>query len=340
MTRLLLILAALALLCMPALAHDDDPPTACADHTLAVGFYAFFEPVSYNASDDPDSDDFHTHLGYEADLLSAMEALDSAGLSFTRSAIATWAGIWLRSASEDFDIVSGGITSLDTRRYDDEGVEQIAFTRSHMTFRHSLLTRADDAERLDSYAALTSDVRVGVVPSTTGESRLLEITGLTDADGVLIAGATVETPAGALTADGSGDYVITAADESPGLEGRTRLLPPDETMPQVVYLGAELGEAVLIEALENGDIDAIARGQIGNGLVAAQSDGELVISALDDAVEYGGLSTDVDAVELRECLDDKINWLTDGGALDYADWLDDPEVFMARAKLWNESQGE
>ena len=226
MTRLLLILAALALLCMPALAHDDDAPTACADHTLAVGFYAFFEPVSYNASDDPDSDEFHKHLGYESDLLSAMEAMAGAGLTFTRSAIPTWAGIWLRSASHDYDIVLGGITNLDTRRYDKDGVEQIAFTSSHLTFRHSLLTRAEAAERLDSYAALTSDDRVGVVPSTTGESRLLEITGLTDADGVLLAGVTVETPAGALTADGSADYVITAADESDGLEGRTRLLPP------------------------------------------------------------------------------------------------------------------
>ena len=340
MTRLLLILAALALLCMPALAHDDDAPTACADHTLAVGFYAFFEPVSYNASDDPDADEFHKHLGYESDLLSAMEAMADAGLTFARSAIPTWAGIWLRSASHDYDIVLGGITNLDTRRYDKDGVEQIAFTSSHLTFRHSLLTRAEAAERLDSYAALTSDDRVGVVPSTTGESRLLEITGLTDADGVLLAGVTVETPAGALTADGSADYVITAADESDGLEGRTRLLPPDESKPQVVYLGAELGEVVLIDALKDGEIDAIARGQIGNGLVASASDGELVISALDEAVEYGGLSTDVDAVDLRECLNDKIEWLTDDGALDYADWLDAPEVFMARAKLWNESQGE
>ena len=340
MTRLLLILAALALLCMPALAHDDDPPTACADHTLAVGFYAFFEPVSYNASDDPDSDEFHKHLGYESDLLSAMEAMAGAGLTFARSAIPTWSGIWLRSASHDYDIVLGGITNLDTRRYDKDGVEQIAFTSSHLTFRHSLLTRAEAAERLDSYAALTSDDRVGVVPSTTGESRLLEITGLTDADGVLLAGVTVETPAGALTADGSADYVITAADESDGLEGRTRLLPPDESKPQVVYLGAELGEVVLIDALKDGEIDAIARGQIGNGLVASASDGELVISALDEAVEYGGLSTDVDAVALRECLNDKIEWLTDDGALDYADWLDDATIFMQRADLWNEDAAD
>lgn len=334
MLRSLLILLSLVLLCLPAVAADDDSPP-CADRALSVGFYAFFEPVSYSADADPDSPDFDTHLGYEADLLSALESLDDAGLSFTRRAIATWDEIWLRSAAPDYDLVGGGITNLDSRRYDKNGEEQIAFTGSHITFRQSLLARAEDAERLDSYAALTSDVRVGAVPNTTGESRLLEITGLTDAQGTLLAGTQIETPAGIVIADGSSDFVITAADESDNLAGRTRLLPPGESRPQVVYLGVELGEVELIEALYAGDIDAIARGQIGNGLVAATSTGELVISALDESVEYGGFSADVDAVALRECLNDKIDWLTDGGRLDYQDWLDDPGVFMQRADMWN-----
>ncbi len=340
MTYLLLILATLALLCIPTLAADEDAPATCADDTLSVGFYAFFEPVSYSADPDPDSEGFHQHLGYEADLLSAMEAMDGAGLTFTRTAIPTWDGIWLRSASDDFDIVTGGITNLDTRRYDDGSIEQIAFTSSHITFRQSLLVRAEDAERLDSYESLTSDVRVGAVPSTTGEARLLEITGLADADGRLLAGARVETPRGTVIADGSSDFLITAADESDNLAGRTRLLPPNDSLPQVVYLGVELGEVELIEALYAGEIDAIARGQIGNGLVDAASDDQLVISVLDEAVEYGGFSTDVDALELRECLNDKIDWLTDGGRLDYQDWLDDFAVFMQRAELWNEGASQ
>lgn len=334
MLRALLIALLLVLLCLPVGAADDDS-TPCADRTLSVGFYAFFEPVSYSADADPDSPDFDTHLGYEADLLSALESLGDAGLSFTRQGIALWDEIWLRSATPDYDLVVGGITNLDSRRYDADGEEQIAFTSSHITFRQSLLVRAEDAERLDSYASLTSVVRVGAVPNTTGESRLLEITGLTDAHGTLLAGTQVETPEGIVIADGSSDFVITAADESDSLAGRTRLLPPGDSRPQVVYLGVELGEVELIEALYAGDIDAIARGQIGNGLVAAASAGELVISALDDAVEYGGFSTDVDAVALRECLNHKIDWLTDGGRLDYQDWLDDPSVFMQRADLWN-----
>ena len=334
MLRSLLILLSLVLLCLPAGAADDGSPP-CADHTLSVGFYAFFEPVSYSADADPDSPDFDTHLGYEADLLSAMQAMEGAGLRFTRQGIALWDEIWLRSATPDYDLVMGGITNLESRRYDADGEEQIAFTGSHITFRQSLLVRAEDAERLDSYAALTSGVRVGAVPNTTGESRLLEITGLTDAQGTLLAGTQVETPEGIIIADGSSDFVITAADESDNLAGRTRLLPPGDSRPQVVYLGVELGEVELIEALYAGDIDAIARGQIGNGLVAAAWAGELVISVLDESVEYGGFSTDIHAVALRECLNDKIDWLTDGGRLDYQDWLDDPSVFMQRAEMWN-----
>ncbi len=334
MFRWMLISLSLVLLCVPLRASDDDL-SSCADRTLSVGFYAFFEPVSYSADADPDSPEFDTHLGYEADLLSAMAAMEGAGLRFMRRAIATWDEIWLRSAAPDNDLVGGGITNLDARRYDADDEEQIAFTSSHITFRQSLLVRAEDAERLDSYAALTSDVRVGAVPNTTGEARLLEITGLTDAQGTLLAGTQIETPEGIVSADGSSDYVITGADESDNLAGRTRLLPPGESQPKVVYLGVELGEIELIEALYAGEIDAIARGQIGNGLVAAASAGELVISALDDAVEYGGFSTDVDAVALRECLNHTIDWLTDGGRLDYQAWLDDPSVFMQRAEMWN-----
>ena len=68
------------------------------------------------------------------------------------------------------------------------------------------------------HSDLTSDMRVGVLADTTGERRLLELTGLVDADGALIAGTRIETDAGTLTADGSANYTIDFAAESPGLE--------------------------------------------------------------------------------------------------------------------------
>ena len=73
---------------------------------LKVGFYAYFAPVSHSADEDPSSDGFHTHAGYEADLLSALEAMEDTGLSFSRSPIEPWEDIWLKSAGDEYDIVA------------------------------------------------------------------------------------------------------------------------------------------------------------------------------------------------------------------------------------------
>ncbi len=65
----------------------------CTDskRVLNVGFFAYFAPVSYSANEDPTADGFNTHQGYEADLLTALEMMEDAGISFTRSAIAEMA---------------------------------------------------------------------------------------------------------------------------------------------------------------------------------------------------------------------------------------------------------
>ena len=163
--------------------------------------------------------------------------MQGVGVSFTRRGIAPWDDIWLAPASSEFDVVGGGITILESRTRDEDGEEAVVFTSGHVTFRQSLLTRAEDASRFASYADLTGDVRVGVLRNTTGEARLLQLTGLTDADGVLAAGVSVDTPQGAVVADGSPAYFITAASESDVLAARRLLRPPSDDMPQVVYLG-------------------------------------------------------------------------------------------------------
>ena len=122
------------------------------------------------------------------------------------------------------------------------------------------MTRAEDASRFAGYADLTGGVRVGVLRNTTGEARLLQITGLVDADGVLAAGVTIDTPQGEIFADGSPDYVITAAHTSPALAERSVLRPPSDDMPQVVYLE----DSERLSALSGGVVDALARGEIGN----------------------------------------------------------------------------
>ena len=309
----------------------------CTDGTrvLNVGFYAYFAPVSYSADENPDSDGFNTHQGYEADLLTALEAMEGAGLSFFRKPITLWPGIWLKSAESGYDMVGGGITILDSRTKDAEGTPRVSFTSGHITFRQSLLVRAEDAERLATHAMLTNDVRVGVLASTTGEARLLQLTGLADADGILAEGTQIETPQGTVTADGTAGYKITAADASPNLAERHHIFPASENMPQVIYLGDSLGEAELLAALAEGTIDAIARGEIGNRDAVQASDGAFVVTALDAAVEYGGFTFALEETELAACIDEKINYLTDNKNIGYAEWLQDTSVFMNRAEMWN-----
>ncbi len=314
---------------------DETGPCVEDGRVLNVGFYAYFEPVSYSANEDPASDGFNTHAGYEADLLTALEAMEDTGLSFYRRGIAVWENIWLLSADPAYDIVGGGITILDSRTMDDTGNSVVAFTEGHIQFRQSLLVRSEDADRLAHYSDLNSDVRVGALAGTTGEFRLLEITVLVDGNGVLATGTRIETPEGALIADGAG-YVITPAGESPNLVGRRLLYPPSDAMPQVVYLGYTEGEKELFDALRAGDIDAVARGEIGNRDAASVESGEFIVTALDDKVEQGGFTLAVQDADLLSCLNERIGRLTDNRRIGYAEWLEDSSVFMRRAQQWND----
>lgn len=308
------------------------PSSACADRVLNFGFFAFFAPVSSSADPDPSSGEFNTHVGYEADLLTALEAMDGAGLSFSRRGIDIWPNIWLLSAGAKYDIVGGGITILDSRTRDEMGNEVVSFTSGHIAFRQSLLVRAEDGARWASHDDLTSEVRVGVLASTTGEARLLVLTGFVNADGVLTEGVRVATQTDTMVADGSADYFITAAGASPNLEGRRYLYPPVDKMPQVVYLGAS--EEELLGALASKSIDALARGEIGNRDAVHASGGAFVVTALDAAVEYGGFTLGVEDAGLAACIDDKINYLTDDQRIGYGEWRQDPLIFMTRARMW------
>ena len=314
---------------------EDAPGAACSDgQALQVGFYAFFAPVSYSADADPGTAGFDEHRGYEADLLTALAAMDGAGLSFVRHGIAEWSGIWLKAAEPEYDLVGGGITILDARTRDAAGDRVILFTAGHIAFRQSLLVRAADAERFAQYSDLTSQAQVGVLRGTTGEIRLLELTGLVDAQGTLAAGTRIDTPTGTLVADGTAAYTITPAAASANLVGRQRLVPPAANMPHVIYLGEEIGEAELLEALQNGQIDAIARGEVGNRDASLASNGELVVAALDEAAEFGGFALGAQDAELAACLDEKINYLTDRQRIGYGEWRANPAIFLQRAEQW------
>ncbi len=302
---------------------------------LRLGFYAHFAPVSHSADGEPGSPGFDVHQGYEADLLTALEAMDGVGVSFSRRGIGIWDDIWLASAGPEFVVVGGGITILDSRTRDANGNAAVVFTSGHIAFRQSLLVRAGEESRFTGYDDLTSGVRVDALAGTTGEARLLELTGLTTADGVLVAGGSIDTPRGAVSADGTSNYRITAAAASENLAGRRRIRPPDVNMPEVVYLGDRLGETELLAALEDGEIDALARGEVGNRDAEHASGGAFAVALLDDAVERGGFTFAVEDAEIAACLSDRIDFLTEEMSIGYAEWLRDPSVFMGRAEVWN-----
>ncbi len=310
-------------------------PCTGGPRVLKVGFYAHFAPISYSADENPGSAAFNTHLGYEADLLTALEAMEGVGLTFSRTAIAEWDGIWLKSAEPAYDIIGGGITILESRRQDATGIPVVTFTSGHITFRQTLLVRAEDAERLSTHAALNSEVRVGALPGTTGEARLLQLTGLVDANGALLSGTRIETRNRTVVADGTAAYTITAAGASPNLSDRQHIYPPTETLPQVIYLGDALGESALLEALIAGRIDAIARGEVGSQEAAHASHGELVVTAFDEQIEYGGFTLALENADLAACIDAKLDYLTDNKNIGYGEWSQDPLVFMKRAMQWN-----
>ena len=313
---------------------------ACSMRVLRAGFYAHFSPVSYSANQEPGSACFDLHRGYEADLLTALEAMEGAGISFERRGVAEWDRIWLRSAGAEFDLVGGGITILDSRTRDASGATRVVFTPGHIRFRQSLLVRSADARRLAEYRDLTADVRVGVLAATTGEARLLQIVGLSDQEGVLAIGTHIETPSGTVTADGSTRYAIRGSGASPVVAGRRRIVPPTDSMPQVVVHGDDATEQTLLAALRTGEIDALARGIVGNRWAADASDGDFAVTALDSAIELGGFTLSADEQELADCIGAKVDWLTDEGRIGYSDWIDDPTVFLDRARIWRPGRAE
>ncbi|MYH39894.1 MAG: amino acid ABC transporter substrate-binding protein [Candidatus Dadabacteria bacterium] len=309
---------------------------ACVEdgRRLEYGFFADFRPVSYSENLDPDSSGFNSHLGYEADLLTALETMEGAGLIFNRSAIGEWPGIWLLPATPRYDLVGGGITILESRTRDATGTTKVTFTSGHIIFRQSLLVRAEDARRYGSYDDL-DDARVAVLGGSTGEHRLLQLTGVVDAEGNLAAGTVIHLGDGTrLTADGSADYRITAAASTGNLSGRTRIEGTRGTVREVLIMSTDQEQ---LDALDNGVVDALARGEVGNHEASRSSNSRFVVTALDPEVEYGGFAFDKDDRALADCIDARINYLTDNRRIGFAEWVEDPEVFLKRARYWNAS---
>ena len=351
---ILLCVALLTVGCTGPEAADDvasEPPESI-ERNVNLAFYAHYPPVSSSADSHLGTAGFDQHLGYEADLLDAVEAMPGFGLTFQRRGIDDWADIWLLPAADGIDIACGGITIDPQRTRGPDGEPAVRFTDGHIEFRQSLLVRAADADRLAAYESLDGGDAVGVQTATTGESRLLQLIGAADEHGRLAERTRVMIEAG----DGSGDQHtveatganslwINPGGSSAELAGRVRLIPPDPSKPEVVYLDrlgasgldtADTSESQL-EALRNGTVDAIAQGIVETTATAAASGDELVVSVVDRQVEIGGCTVAADDADLADRMNRALRWLTDDGSVGFADWVDDPDVFAERAASWAEA---
>ena len=107
--RVAAVVFGVAAVLLAAGAAATEPPAACTEEgrVLKLGFFHDFAPVSYSADRDPASAGFHEHRGYEADLLTALEAMGAARFS-RRAAGGAFAGIWLKAATPEYDLIGGG----------------------------------------------------------------------------------------------------------------------------------------------------------------------------------------------------------------------------------------
>ena len=56
----------------------------------------------------------------------------------------------------------------------------------------------------------------------------------------------------------------------------------------------------------------------------------------DDETEHGGFALSAADAGLASCLSEKIDYLTDDRRIGYAEWREDPSVFLRRAEAWDE----
>jgi len=234
--------------------------------TLTVCSYTDFTPISYGEG-----------LGFEADLARAIGERWEVSVAFVP--VTVFDGIWLTPSDSTLpcDIAIGGITPTDERK--NEGA---TFSPTTTDFAQSLLVRKSDADsgRIADYSSFVgTDMVIGVVPGTTGES-----------------------------------YAKQRAQEA--------------GLPITVFRRYP-SEAELLPALTSGEIDAIARGEIGNRYQQAQ-DPSLLTIGLRDFGEGFAMSVDPANGQLLTSLAEALDAVTESGTIGYPQWVQDPGILAAK----------
>ena len=212
----------------------------------------------------------------------------------------------------------------------------IRFGVAHVSFRQSLLVRSGSA--INRHTDLISEHRVGVLRGTTGEKRLLELTGIIDAEGFLRSGTQVELAGGEVLIAGGPDsgaaLRIAAGTGSVVIATRVRLTPAGDDRPEVLYFNSDSEQ---LSALLEGVVDALARGELGNRVTARDTPG-LRVTAIDtEGDEWGAFSyPDTPAGStLRRAMNAAITCLTANGTIGFSQWFESGgTIFSERAEQW------
>ena len=196
-------------------------------------------------------------------------------MTFVFHGVKEWNNIWLSPYTDPkIDIAIGGISREDKRLLNKEGKQVLAHTHKTTQFKQSLLMNAKKSTHIQKHEDLTCAYVVGAVRGTTGEYRyLVQANIIEDLDnGKIKEGITVILEDKSFITN---DGFLSIQD--PLIATRSMLIPPDCSLPITKYFVAEDS---MIPALKEGYIDAIARGYIGNKLVADQSNGEFIVNAI------------------------------------------------------------
>lgn len=256
-----------------------------AEDSYQVAFYTDFEPVSLSESRDPNAEGFNSALGMEPAIIRAMELIPGSTLRFEFRGVKQWDQLWMKPVTDkDIDIAIGGMTIEERRTRDENGKQVITFSHPTLQFKQSLLILAENQKFIKTHKDLRCTEIVGAVPGTTGEFRFLVQAGIINnlKEGFIEEGVTVVLPRrGYKRSDGK----LSIYD--PTLSARLYLIPSNCNLPLVRYF---VGEDEMIPALMEKDIHAIARGYIGNTLVAERFPEELFVTAvysLEDSEQSG-----------------------------------------------------
>jgi ABC-type amino acid transport substrate-binding protein len=302
---------------------------SCAQNkTLKVGFYSNRAPISASKSLDAEDWKFNEPVGYEADILKAVQSMPNSQFEFEFVGIESDENIWLRSKDE-FDLVCGGIVIDKEKEIDAENNRVVQFTEGHLHLRQSLLVKKKNRKKFNSLKSFDAKNSIGVVAKSRSERKLLEELGYLNKNGELVAGVT-------LTNKGNKKLTIKKPIKltHKKFRNRVQLSWPDNNLP-IIKFGQN--EDDLSTEVINKKVDAFVWNEVENSRLEKKSKNALKISGVFPKeinslqVDRVGCTVNSDNEELLNEINTAIKKVTGYGTANFEIWRKNPNIFVENA---------